>query len=154
MKKLGFLLVIACLTGGAVSAQMWGYGWTPPQTVTVEGTLQLQNGQIVLSSGSTVYFIPVLVRYIGFIEGLREGARISVEGYANGSLLQPTKFTIGGKTYDLTAPANTPGAAYCPYAQNCPYGGICGGYCGGSFGRRGAGFGGGPMGGWRGRGRW
>ena len=108
MKKLVFLVVIALLVIGTASAQGWG--WVPPappETVRVDGTLQLQNGHIVLSTGTVVYFVPGLMRYIGFIDGLREGARISAEGFASGNFLQPTKLTIGGREYDFAA--NTPG---------------------------------------------
>ena len=99
MKKLVFLSLIALLVIGTVSAQ----GWTSPETIRVEGTLQLQNGYIVLSTGTVVYYIPGLMRYIGFIDGLREGARISVEGFVSGNLLQATKLIIGGREYDLLA---------------------------------------------------
>ena len=99
MKKLVFLTLICLLAIGTVSAQ----GWTAPETIRVEGTLQLQNGHIVLSTGTTVYFVPGLMRYIGFIEGLREGARISAEGFVSGNFLQATKVIIGGREYDLSA---------------------------------------------------
>ena len=103
MKKLAFVCVIAFLAIGTVSAQ-WGGGWgTPVQVVTVTGTLQLQSGTIAVVSGSNVYFVPALAQYIGFIDGLREGAEISVDGYLSGTTLQPTKFTIGGRAYDFTA---------------------------------------------------
>ena len=98
MKKLVFLAVIALLTIGTASAQGWG---PPPETVRVEGTLQLQNGQIVLATGTTAFFVPGLPRLVGFIEGLREGTRITVEGYASGNILRPTKFIVAGREYDL-----------------------------------------------------
>ena len=108
MKKLVFLTAIAFLAIGTVSAQ--GLPWVPsapPETVRVEGTLQLQNGHIVLSTGTVAYFVPGLMHYVGFIDGLREGVRVSVEGFASGNFLQPTKLTVGGREYDFAA--NTPG---------------------------------------------
>ena len=108
MKKYAVLFVIAVLAIGTASAQGWG--WAPPETVRVEGTLQLQNGQIALSTGTAVYFVPDLARYIGFIDGLREGARISAEGFASGGFLQPTKLTIDGRVYDFAT--NTPGCCH------------------------------------------
>ena len=126
MKRIVFLTVIAFLAIGTISAQGWGYRWTPPQTVTVEGTLQLQNGQIVLSSGTNVYFVPTLARYIGFIDGLREGARVSVEGYASGNFLEINKLTISGKAYDFSANTNVLAASYGCYGYGGGYG--CGGY--------------------------
>ena len=105
MKKLVFLTVIAILAVGTVTAQGWG--WAPPpaptQTVRVEGTLQLQSGHIILSTGTDIYYVPGLMHYVGFIDGLREGARISVEGFASGNLLQLTKLTVGGREYDFAA---------------------------------------------------
>ena len=101
MKKLGFVLVIAFLAISGISAQNWGN----PQSITIEGTLQLQNGQIAVSTGSAVYFVPELGRYVGFIDGLREGSRVSVAGYAFGNYLQPVQMTLNGKSYDLQANA-------------------------------------------------
>ena len=102
MKKIGLALAIALLAIGTVSAQGWGnWGGASQTTVTVEGTLQLQNGQIAVSSGNATFFVPMLGRYVGFVEGLREGARVSVVGYASGNFLQPVQFTIDGRTYDL-----------------------------------------------------
>jgi hypothetical protein len=132
MKKIGFALVITLVVIGTAFAQNWGVS----QSVTVNGTLQLQNGQIVVVSGNTVYYCPTIGRYVGFIDGLKEGASVSVEGYAYGNVLQPTKLTAGGKSYDF--PANNNSDYYC-------YGG---GYCGGRM--MAGGFGGrrGGMRGW------
>jgi hypothetical protein len=132
MKKLMFLTAIACLSAGTIFAQGWG---GVSRTITVTGTLQLQNGQIALASGNTVYFIPTLERYIGFIDGLKEGARVSIDGYASGNYLEPSKVTIDGKSYDFF-PNNVSqgwvGYGYCGYG---PYGS-------GRYGRNGYGFGG------------
>jgi hypothetical protein len=98
MKKLGFLTAVACLAAGTIFAQGWG---DASQTITVNGTLQLQNGQIAVASGNTVYFVPTLGRYIGFIDGLKEGARVSIDGYASGNYLEPSKVTLDGKSYDF-----------------------------------------------------
>jgi hypothetical protein len=128
MKKLSFVLVIALLAIGTASAQGWGRG--VPQTVIVEGTLQLQNGQIVVSSGNTVYYCPLIGRYVGFIDGLKEGSRVTIEGFAYGNMLQPIKLTTGGKSYDFLA-SNSGG-------YDCYGGGYCGGpMMAGGRGRRG-----------------
>ena len=128
MKKLCFILVIAFVATGGISAQNWGNS----RSITIEGTLQLQNGQIAVSTGNAVYFVPELGRYVGFIDGFREGARVSVSGYASGNYLQPVQMTLNGKSYDLRT--NN-------FAQG--YGGYGRGYCAGP-----AGFGGGGRGGW------
>ncbi|MDR0447439.1 MAG: hypothetical protein LBH07_02095 [Treponema sp.] len=137
MKKLCFVLVIVFLVIGTVTAQGRGNprgAYT--QTITVEGTLQLQNGHIAVSTGNMVYFVPSLERYIGFIESLKEGARITIMGNVSGNILQPVQMTINGKTYDLLA--NNYGG----------YGTWCGcGYCYGPAGS-GAGRGGWGRRGW------
>jgi hypothetical protein len=135
MKKFVFFVGIALLAAGTVVAQNWG----SPEPVMVSGTLQLMNGQIVLSGGgNTFYYVPALTRLIGFVDGLREGAQVNVEGFSlGGGFLQLTKFTIGGRDYDLSANVSGWGGSY----GYCPTWG--GGWCGGS-GRRGG----------YGRGRW
>jgi hypothetical protein len=127
MKKLMFLTAIACLAAGTVFAQSWG---AVSQRITVNGTLQLQNGQIALVSGNTIYFVPTLGRYIGFIDGIKEGANVSIEGYASGNYLEPSKATINGKSYDFSpnyqqAQWGGGGYGYCGYG---PGGYGCGGY--------------------------
>jgi opacity protein-like surface antigen len=122
MKKILFVMVIACFAISAVSAQ----NWSNSKVITIEGTLQLQNGQIAVSSGNTVYLVPELGRYVGFIDSLKEGARISVAGYASGNYIQPAQITINGKSYDLQAYSlGNYGTGYANYNN---YGPCCGGY--------------------------
>ena len=109
MKKLVFITIITFLAIGTVSAQTWEGAVAPP--ATFEGTLQLQQGQIALSAGNAVFFVPALSQYIGFIDGLKEGARISILGYAFGNTLRPVQFTIDGRSYDLL-PSAAPGAYF------------------------------------------
>jgi hypothetical protein len=71
---------------------------------TVEGTLKLQNGFIVIERGDTVYLVPMLNRYIGFIGGLREGNNVSVEGRVSRNVIHPAKVTIDGKDYSFFGP--------------------------------------------------
>ena len=113
MKKFAFLVIIVCLAAGTAFAQNWGNGWgTNTQTISVSGTLQLQNGQIAIVSGTSFYFVPALTQYIGFIDGLREGAQISIDGYVSGFYIQPIKVTISGRSYDFAATAQQ-GFMYC-----------------------------------------
>lgn len=76
-------------------------------TVTVDGTLKLENGFVAVQSGDSVYLVPMLNRYIGFITGLREGARVSVEGRGFRNFIQPATVTIDGTAYNFAAPAPT-----------------------------------------------
>lgn len=133
MKKLMLAMAIALAAAGIVSAQ----GWGASQSVSVQGTLTLQNGVIVLNSGNTVYYVPRLSRYAGFIEGLKEGAQVSVEGWQTGAgFLMPSKITVSGKEYEL---ANGYGGM-----ADSGWGGYCGGWSTAGYGR----------GGRRGRGCW
>jgi hypothetical protein len=122
MRKFGLVLIIGLVTAGMAAAQGWGgpwgnQGWTA-QTLTVSGTLQLQNGTIAVVNGGTAYYVPTLERFIGFIDGLKEGAQVSVEGLSGpANYLQAVKLTIGGKSYDLVAagPQGTPYNRYGAY---------------------------------------
>ena len=134
MKKIILMMAIAILIAGTASAQGWGRGWgpwsTPAETVSLSGTLQVQNGQIVFNSGTTVYFVPEIVRLVGFVEGVREGAQVSVEGMSYGNILHLTRLNVGGRSYDFPAAGfaqnNAPGIA--PGAWCClGYGGAWGG---------------------------
>jgi hypothetical protein len=133
MKRFGFVLVIVCLTAGTAFAQNWGN----PQQITVNGSLQLQNGSIAVVSGNITYFVPVLTQYFGFIEGLKEGVQVSIDGFASGNTIRPSKVTLNGKSYDF--PVN-PQVSY--NYSNCPFGYSC---CGlghhGNGGNRRGGYG-------------
>jgi hypothetical protein len=69
--------------------------------VTIEGLLKLEKGIVAVESGGSVYYVPKLNRYIGFIEGLKEGTKVSVEGSQFNGFISPVKVTINGKSYDF-----------------------------------------------------
>ena len=83
-----------------------------PEPVTIAGRLALSNGHIVVQSGDDVYYVMGIQRLIGFVDGLKEGAQVSLEGYVrntqkeNAKMMRASKLTIAGKSYDLV-PANT-----------------------------------------------
>jgi hypothetical protein len=104
MKKIIIILAVAFLAIGTLPAQGWG-GRGIPESVKIEGTLQLHNGQFAVASGNNVYYVPMIGRYVGFIDGLKEGSNVSFEGYVSGNLLRPVKMTISGKSYDLAVGA-------------------------------------------------
>jgi hypothetical protein len=103
MKKLAFLVLLAPMVCGIALAQ------TAPATTTVNGALGLRGGRIVLISGDTSYYTRGLERFIGFIDGLKEGAQVAIEGYvsppsregATERLLFPVKLTLNGKDYEV-----------------------------------------------------
>ena len=120
MKKLTVLILIGVLLAGAVYGQgirdNQGTSDTQRRTerqrsndlVTIEGTLKLERGFVAVESGDSVYYVPMLNRYIGFINDLREGTRVSVEGRESRNVIQPTKVTIGSSTYDFPATGHNP----------------------------------------------
>jgi hypothetical protein len=78
---------------------------------------------IALTENGVTYYTPEILRYAGFIEGLKDGAKVTLEGYAvpanpqdgNSKMLRVSKLTIGSKDYDLAAAVPPP-----PNAPNHP----------------------------------
>ena len=132
MKKLTIFIFIAALLAGTVSAQPikdqreaelqinkeQQRGGNPEargdrherpnrqdqsNSVSIEGTLKLEKGFVAVQSGETVYLVPMLNRYIGFISGLKEGEKVTIEGREFRKMIQPIKVTIGEKSYDFIA---------------------------------------------------
>ena len=82
-----------------------------PENATVTGNLTIAQGMIAVVSGETTWLVRGLNRYVGFIDGLKEGAQVTLEGYAMPSqrndktkLLQAQKMTLNGKDYELARP--------------------------------------------------
>jgi hypothetical protein len=80
----------------------------PGEVVNVTGTLSVDNGTIAMRQGGTTYYLRRLERFVGFIDGLKEGAEVTINGTAFGGkkdetrkLLLPATMTLNGKTYDL-----------------------------------------------------
>jgi hypothetical protein len=107
VKKFAVFLFISVLLTGTVFAQ--NKGNRPNRSdrkqevtkVTIEGLLKLEKGIVAVESGGSVYYVPKLNRYIGFIEGLKEGTKASVEGSQFKDIIRPVKVTINGKSYDF-----------------------------------------------------
>jgi hypothetical protein len=80
---------------------------TPPETLKVTGTLGIQQGMIALQDQDINYYILGIERFIGFIDGLKEGVNVTIEGYAWASqkadsrFLRAAKLTLNNKEYDL-----------------------------------------------------
>jgi hypothetical protein len=116
MKKIALVLIIAAAGGLAAFAQpapgQFGpRGWAQANqaTVKVDGQLSLVNGFIAVVSGGKTYYVHRLNRLVGFIDGLKEGAYVKLEGYENTIAGAPTfahllvvKLTYAGKDYDLS----------------------------------------------------
>jgi hypothetical protein len=81
-----------------------------PEKITVSGNLSIARGMIALESENTVYYVPGLQRFTGFIDGFKEGASVTLEGYEvpvrfpeedAGKRFSVTKMTLNGKEYDV-----------------------------------------------------
>jgi hypothetical protein len=107
MKKLVLVMMTVLSVAGVLSAQNLPWDDVPSQSI--QGTLGLQNGVIVLLSGNTVYHVPHLSRYVGFIDGLKEGAQVKIDGYTMGNgYIIPSKITVEGRDYDISGTYRAP----------------------------------------------
>jgi len=82
-----------------------------PESVNVSGNLTISQGMIAVIDKDTTYLAMSLNRYTGFIDGLKEGAAVTLEGYAlpypqndKVKMLRVQKMTLNGKDYDLAWP--------------------------------------------------
>ena len=82
--------------------------WQAPEPVTISGSMVVAHGGPALKSGDVTYYVSGISRLIGFVDGLREGAQVTVEGVAvavprneDVKFLRASKLIIGGRTYDL-----------------------------------------------------
>ena len=112
MKKLTLFLFIAVLLAGSIYAQGRNIPQRENNLVTVNGTLKLERGFVAVQSenanDSSVVVVPMLNRFIGFINGLREGAEVSVEGIRHRNMIRPVKVILDGRTYDFPVMDNPP----------------------------------------------
>jgi len=106
MKKIVLFCLFTAIIGGSVFAQ----SNTP--TTSITGALGLSNGRISVVSNNITYYVRGLERYVGFIDGLKEGAQVSLEGYASAPtvegqtdrLFRAVKLTLNGKNYEVGSP--------------------------------------------------
>ena len=112
MRKFFVFMLAVVFAGGVIFAQEANERQrlnprsriSSPAAQTVEGTLKLERGTVAVQSGETTYLVPVLTRYIGFINDLREGEKIVIEGFVINDIIHPVKAAIGGKSYDFIMP--------------------------------------------------
>jgi hypothetical protein len=106
MKKIVLFCLFTAIIGGSIFAQ----SNTP--TTTIRGTLGLSNGRISVVSNNVTYYVRGLERFVGFIDGLKEGAQVSLDGYASvptvegqtDRLFRAVKLTLNGKNYEVGSP--------------------------------------------------
>jgi hypothetical protein len=89
-----------------------GYGYAAPvvkaEEITLEGTLELVNARVAIKKDGKTYFVMIPSRLYGFVDGLKEGASVKVEGYSrelpalkDNFVVQVETLTLGDKTIDL-----------------------------------------------------
>jgi hypothetical protein len=82
------------------------------ERLTVTGTLGLSRGAIVLETGDQIWYVPGLQRHVGFIDGLKDGAAATLEGWGvktsrpdedggTTGFFRVVKLTLNGKDYDV-----------------------------------------------------
>ena len=85
----------------------------PPKAedAAVSGNLVIVNGMIAVKDNDITYYAGGLHRFVGFIDGLKEGAAVTLEGKAitfpqneNAKFLRVQKLTLNGKDYDIAPP--------------------------------------------------
>ena len=103
-------IVLFCLFTAIMSGSIFAQSNTP--TTSIRGTLGLSNGRVSVVSGNITYYVRGLERFVGFIDGLKEGAQVSIDGFAaaptlegqTDRLFRAVKLTLNGKTYEVGSP--------------------------------------------------
>jgi len=79
--------------------------------VTVSGDIIIVRGSPAVKSGDVTYVLNRNFSLFGLVDGLKEGAKVTIEGRAMGTprdekvmFLVPSKLTFNGKTYDNLEP--------------------------------------------------
>lgn len=118
MKKSLIVLIVGITAIGAVSAQGFARGpgmaqspqsQVQPVASTIEGKLALVQGHPALIVKDKTYYVRMPQTLYGFIDGLKEGATVKLEGFemaiplaTNTYFFQVSTLTIGAKSYDLS----------------------------------------------------
>ena len=116
MKRKVLLILLASVLVAMIPAQGTERGQREsrrpaPEAVTISGSMVVVNGFPALKSGDVTYFVGGINRLIGFVDGLKEGAQVTVEGFVfsgpkEGTVkfLRPSKLSLNGKSYDFATP--------------------------------------------------
>jgi hypothetical protein len=111
MKKIVIFIAVALLLAGTLSAQT--IRKTSVETRTISGTLSVENGFISVQTDDNTYYTHGFQHLIGFVDGLVEGAHITLEGFVAPAFINSdyqtfisTKMTLNEKDYTLQTPSN------------------------------------------------
>ena len=131
--KILFVLLAIALVAMIPAQGQEGSGREPrtnrpaAETVTVTGSMVVARGVPALKSGDVTYYVTGINSLIGFVDGLREGAQVSVEGRVMANprdetvkYLNATKLTIGGRSYEIAAPSFPLGAIASWWGSHMP----------------------------------
>ncbi len=160
MKKALVVVAIAFLLVGAASAQPrmglgnvpaygQGYGFQAPaltvalEKISLEGTLELVDTRVAIKKDSKTYFVMIPNRLYGFVDGLKEGANVKIEGYSHE--IPGLKDTYAVRVNTLTLDGRTIDLAYFAGSASPMGGRMMGGSWMGGKGSRGGSI---PMGRW------
>jgi hypothetical protein len=114
MKRIALCMMALVAAAGIATAQTSGTKAADNQaatqtTVKIEGKLALINGEIGIQVKDKTYYLQMPKYLFGFIDGLKEGAQVKIEGYEFAdtrtpgySFLRATKLSFNGKDYDLS----------------------------------------------------
>ena len=142
MKKALIAVAIAFLVIGAAAAQPYGQ-WNQPRNIapgrgqqvmpsygrgmmtynqstivlekiTLEGTLELVDGRVAIKKDAKTYFVMIPNRLYGFVDELKEGASVKVDGDSHEVIgvkdsyaVRVSSLTLNGKVIDLATTAGT-----------------------------------------------
>lgn len=120
MKRAVIVVLAVAVAVTAVSAQGWAPGFrgpgaapaapaAPAETTKIEGKLALVNAHPAVVVKDKTYYVGIPSRLFGFVDGLKEGAQVKLEGYeqplpyaTNVAMFHVVKLTIGGREIDLS----------------------------------------------------
>jgi hypothetical protein len=78
------------------------------EELTINGKLEWVNGQVAVKTGGKTYYVSGLSQFLGFVDGLKEGAQVTLTGRAFVNPQTPEyarfrteKLTFKGKDYAL-----------------------------------------------------
>jgi opacity protein-like surface antigen len=108
MKRIIMGMAVLLMVAGLAMAQT-AQATNAQTIVKVEGKLALINGYVGLQYKDKTYYVDLPNYLYGFVDGLKEGAQVKLEGYDFSSEKTPTyvqlhvtKLTFNGKDYDLS----------------------------------------------------
>lgn len=134
MKKALVAIAIAFILVGAATAQPFGQ-WNQPrgymqgnvpmqmpygyrgqlpaalpaaEAIKLEGTLELVDARVAIKKDDKTYYVMIPSRLFGFVDGLKEGASVKIDGYSrafpyaeNSFVVHVNTLELNGKTIDL-----------------------------------------------------